>query len=126
MERTADGVKVHSELDKVEKEIAIMKKLVHQNLVCLYEVIDDTEDDQLFMFMEYVELGPVMKCDLETNKFARDSGATHAGSFRAKRPGSSYARSRESWDVGDDDGLWKAVSHNATAHSPAILALPAF
>jgi len=58
MNRTATGVKVTSELDKVEKEIAIMKKLVHRNLVCLYEVIDDDEEDQLYMFIEYVEHGP--------------------------------------------------------------------
>lgn len=69
MNRTAAGVKVTSELDKVEKEIAIMKKLVHRNLVCLFEVIDDDEEDQLYMFIEYVEHGPVMKCDPATRSF---------------------------------------------------------
>ena len=70
MERTAAGVSVHSELEKVEKEIEIMKNLVHPNLVCLFEVIDDTEDDQLFMFMEYVQVGPVMTYDKHSRSFA--------------------------------------------------------
>jgi len=69
MERTANGVHVHSELEKVEREIAIMKRLVHPNLVCLYEVIDDNDDDQLYMFMEYVEIGPVMTYDKLTHVF---------------------------------------------------------
>mmetsp|Transcript_1205 Transcript_1205/g.3031 ORF Transcript_1205/g.3031 Transcript_1205/m.3031 type:complete len:421 (+) Transcript_1205:96-1358(+) len=70
MERTARGVHVHSELEKVEREIAIMKDLVHPNLVCLFEVIDDDDGDQLYMFMEYVELGPVMVYDKATHTFA--------------------------------------------------------
>lgn len=53
----------------MEREIAIMKRLVHENLVCLYEVIDDHEDDQLYMFMEYVEIGPVMTYDKATHTF---------------------------------------------------------
>lgn len=69
MARTSCGVQVHSELEKVEREIAIMKKLVHPNLVSLYEVIDDHDDDQLYMFMEYVELGPVMTYDKATHTF---------------------------------------------------------
>jgi serine/threonine protein kinase len=36
--RTVEGFKIHSELDKVDKEIGIMKKLVHPNLVRLLEV----------------------------------------------------------------------------------------
>ena len=61
MTRTGRGVEVHNELEKVEKEVAIMKKLEHDHLVRLYEVIDDVEDDALYLFMEYVELGPVLK-----------------------------------------------------------------
>ncbi|KAJ8609620.1 hypothetical protein CTAYLR_006284 [Chrysophaeum taylorii] len=69
MERTVDGIHVHSELEKVEREIAIMKNLSHPNLVCLYEVIDDQEDDQLYMFIEYVEIGPVMTYDKAARAF---------------------------------------------------------
>ena len=36
-------------LENVQKEIAIMKKLDHPNVVKLYEVIDDNEGDKLYM-----------------------------------------------------------------------------
>ena len=32
-------------------------------------MIDDDDDDQLFIFMEYVELGPVMRHDSNNNTF---------------------------------------------------------
>ena len=36
-------------LQKVRKEVALMKKLVHPNVVRLLEVIDDPHNDLLFM-----------------------------------------------------------------------------
>ncbi|CAN0355174.1 unnamed protein product, partial [Ectocarpus fasciculatus] len=47
---------------KVQREIAIMKKLVHPNVVQLVEVIDAPRDRSLYMVMEYVERGAVMCC----------------------------------------------------------------
>lgn len=43
----------------LQREIAIMKKLVHPNVVRLYEVIDDTTGQYMFMALEYVPGGPV-------------------------------------------------------------------
>lgn len=37
------------QLQNVLMEIAIMKKLQHPHLVTLYEVIDDEENDKLYM-----------------------------------------------------------------------------
>ena len=36
-------------LQNVQKEIAIMKKLEHPNVIQLYEVIDDKDSDKLYM-----------------------------------------------------------------------------
>lgn len=47
---------------QVQREIAIMKKLVHPNVVQLVEVIDAPLDSSLYMVMEYVERGAVMSC----------------------------------------------------------------
>jgi len=57
--------KPENPLDKVYREIAIMKKLDHPNVVKLVEVLDDPEDDQLYMVFELLERGEVLEvpCD---------------------------------------------------------------
>jgi len=42
-------MKVKDALQDVLREIAIMKKLDHMNVIKLHEVIDDPEEDQFFM-----------------------------------------------------------------------------
>ncbi|KAJ3566005.1 hypothetical protein NPX13_g7296 [Xylaria arbuscula] len=49
----------------IRAEIAIMKKLDHPNLVALIEVLDDPEDDSLYMVLEMCKKGVVMKIDLD-------------------------------------------------------------
>ncbi|KAI1751464.1 kinase-like domain-containing protein [Xylaria castorea] len=49
----------------IRAEIAIMKKLHHDNLVALIEVLDDPEDDSLYMVLEMCKKGVVMKIDLD-------------------------------------------------------------
>lgn len=44
---------------KVKREIAIMKKLAHENIVSLKEVIDDPASKKVFMVLEYMEGGEV-------------------------------------------------------------------
>lgn len=44
----------------LEREVAIMKKIEHPHLVKLYEVIDDPEDDKIYMVMEYMQKGSIM------------------------------------------------------------------
>eukprot|EP00667_Euglena_gracilis_P005726 EG_transcript_5764 len=46
-------------LEQLRREIAIMKKLAHDNVVALYEVIDDVTSVKLYLIMQYVENGPV-------------------------------------------------------------------
>jgi [calcium/calmodulin-dependent protein kinase] kinase len=49
----------------IKEEIAIMKKLHHNNLVSLVEVLDDPTQDSLYMVMEMCKKGVVMKVTLE-------------------------------------------------------------
>ncbi|KAG8344901.1 Protein kinase domain [Trypanosoma vivax] len=43
----------------LEREIAVMKKLKHKNIVPLYEVIDDPEAKKIYLVMMYVDNGPI-------------------------------------------------------------------
>lgn len=52
-------------VDLIKEEIAIMKKLNHNNLVSLIEVLDDPAEDSLYMVMEMCKKGVVMKVGLE-------------------------------------------------------------
>lgn len=49
----------------IREEVAIMKKLDHPNLVQLIEVLDDPEDDSLYMVLEMCKKGVVMKVGLD-------------------------------------------------------------
>ncbi|KAL3457996.1 kinase-like domain-containing protein [Aspergillus heterothallicus] len=49
----------------IREEIAIMKKLHHNNLVSLIEVLDDPSQDSLYMVMEMCKKGVIMKVGLE-------------------------------------------------------------
>lgn len=54
---------------RVKQEIAIMKQLTHPNLVQLIEILDDPDSRCLYLVMEYVEAGPIMTFDINTNTF---------------------------------------------------------
>ncbi|KAF2266628.1 kinase-like protein [Lojkania enalia] len=45
--------------DKIKKEIAILKKARHPNIVSLLEVIDDPSRKKVYIILEHVELGEV-------------------------------------------------------------------
>ncbi len=67
-------------LDDVMKEIRIMAKLSHPNVVRLVEVINDPEHEKLYMVMEFCKDGPLMKKNMsdylfplhEVRQYARD------------------------------------------------------
>lgn len=63
-ERGAERVE-NSSLSLIKEEIAIMKKLDHNNVVALSEVLDDPQEDSLYMVMEYCKKGVVMKVGLD-------------------------------------------------------------
>ena len=49
----------------IQEEIAIMKKLNHDNLVSLIEVLDDPAEDSLYMVLEMCKKGVIMQVDLD-------------------------------------------------------------
>ncbi|XP_044314745.1 uncharacterized protein LOC108041322 isoform X1 [Drosophila rhopaloa] len=53
--------KATSPLDRVYREIAVLKKLDHPNVVKLIEVLDDPLEDSLYMVFELVKQGEVLR-----------------------------------------------------------------
>ncbi|KAG6615465.1 serine/threonine protein kinase [Phytophthora cinnamomi] len=73
--KRVDGKLVLSNaFQKVQREVAIMKKLAHSNLVRLYEVIDSPPDDKLFLVLELIRGGQIMYWDdKQFRYFARNT-----------------------------------------------------
>ncbi|KAI9019619.1 kinase-like domain-containing protein [Phycomyces nitens] len=57
--------KPSSPLDLVRGEMAILKKLNHPHVVKLFEVLDDPNDDSLYMVFEMAHKGVLMKVDVD-------------------------------------------------------------
>jgi serine/threonine protein kinase len=64
-------VQVKTALEKVEREIAIMKMMRHPNIVSLLEVIDSVSSDSLYMVLEYMPRGEIMTYIEGTGCFRR-------------------------------------------------------
>lgn len=54
-------------IDAAYREIAVLRKLDHPNVVRLIEVLDDPDDDYLYLVFEFLERGRVM--ELPTGEF---------------------------------------------------------
>jgi serine/threonine protein kinase len=67
----ASQLQVHTALENVEREIAVMKMINHPNLVSLHEVIDIAESNRLYMVIDYLPLGQVMTNIEGTNMYRR-------------------------------------------------------
>ena len=56
-------------IEDVLREIAVMKKLDHQNVIRLHEVINDAADDKIYLILDYAEKGQFIEWDEEKEKF---------------------------------------------------------
>lgn len=68
---------IHTALEKVEKEISIMKMMNHPNLVKLHKVIDSIESDTLYVVMEYLPLGQIMTFNPETLRYSQTNKSVY-------------------------------------------------
>lgn len=54
------GPRRRNPMEDLKREIMIMKKMKHNNIVTLSEVIDDPAGSKLLLVMEFMEGGPVL------------------------------------------------------------------
>ena len=65
--------------DNVKREVAILKKAIHPNVVALHEVIDDPAKKKVYIVLEYVQLGEIRWrwkgvrriCEIERRRYER-------------------------------------------------------
>jgi len=62
---------VQTAFDKVQYEIALMKKLRHPNLLLLHDVYDSAESDRLYLTLEYCPMGEILSFNQETCIYER-------------------------------------------------------
>ncbi|CUI14512.1 protein kinase, putative [Bodo saltans] len=57
--RVGGQTQAQQQYQSLQREIAVMKKLRHKNIVSLYEIIDDPDAEKLYIVMQYVDNGPI-------------------------------------------------------------------
>ncbi|EEY68128.1 protein kinase [Phytophthora infestans T30-4] len=80
VKRVGRRMVVSTALDKVQVEIAIMKKLHHPNLLNLLEVFDD-DSETLVLMLEYAPSGQVMQWFPEEKLYKRSKGKNERNCF---------------------------------------------
>lgn len=74
-------------IDRLRKEVAIMKKLNHKNVIQLFEVIDDPDSDKMYFVMQYVAKGEVLPGIDEIQQLAEtcgDNNSPNTGTVKCK------------------------------------------
>lgn len=62
---TTGKMKLNTTENSIRKEIAVMRRCRHPNIVTLLEVIDDPQQEKIYLVMEYLGGGPVQWCTTE-------------------------------------------------------------
>lgn len=55
-----DKVTIDNSLEDAMREIAILKKCNHKNVIKLYEILHDNKKNKLYLILEYVQNGTIM------------------------------------------------------------------
>lgn len=58
-------------MQDAKQEIELMKKVNHPNIIKLHELIDDEEDENIYLVMDYMGKGPVIEWSEERCEFYR-------------------------------------------------------
>lgn len=74
MLRKKKGGSTETYFEDVKREIAVMKKLLHPNVLRLFEVLDDPNVNKMYLILEYMKKGDLINI-LEKNSGA-DAGGT--------------------------------------------------
>jgi len=90
MLRKKKGGSTETYFEDVKREIAVMKKLLHPNVLRLFEVLDDPNVNKMYLILEYMKKGDLI------NILEKNSGAD-AGSD--KKEGFTPLSDLELWNI---------------------------
>lgn len=65
-------------LDTVKREIAVMKKINHPNLIKLHEVIENPDNDKIYLVLDFCEQGQLIEWNENKNKYSLKSQISHS------------------------------------------------
>ena len=55
--------------DEVRRQVEVWKQLNHPRIANLHEIIDDEEEEKLYLFMDYCEIGDIAEWDSKKQQF---------------------------------------------------------
>jgi serine/threonine protein kinase len=86
MKKRKNGNTNETYFEDIKREIAIMKKLLHPNVLRLYEVLDDPKVNKLYLVLEYMKKGDLLSYlrDKYDAQSMNTTGSKHQG---ATQPG---------------------------------------
>jgi len=62
-------IKYKDAFENVQREVEIMKKLSHKNVIRMHEIIDSPDSDKMYIVLDYAERGQIIEWDEENAKF---------------------------------------------------------
>jgi serine/threonine protein kinase len=65
-------IQMKTSLDQVYNEIRLWEKLDHKNIVKIFELFDDHECPDMYLIMQYADLGQLAKWNSSFNTFERN------------------------------------------------------
>ena len=96
MEFDEDGnVVVNSSLENAAKEIAILKKTNHKNIIRLYEILYCKKNQKIYLILEHCEHGDLIDYDEETGKFILNEYVKEKNEKNDKNEDENYYSNKE-------------------------------
>ena len=81
MLRKKKGGSTETYFEDVKREIAVMKKLLHPNVLRLFEVLDDPNVNKMYLILEYMKKGDLINILQRNNPHANSDDAMLTGGF---------------------------------------------
>jgi len=84
MKKRKNGNSAETYFEDIKREIAIMKKLLHPNVLRLFEVLDDPKVNKLYLILEYMSKGDLINYLKEKEELYNNSNTNNKPNKNSK------------------------------------------